>query len=77
MSNGFVNLVGLMVVRGENDDRHRGERADAPQHLEAVDVGKSEVEHEEIRCAAGRDDDRLLAGCDVEHLEGAAAHHRA
>ena len=71
------DLLRLLMVRGEDDDRHRGERADAAQHLEAVDIGESEVEDDEVGRAARSDDDRFLAGGDVEHLEVAAAHHRA
>ena len=65
------------MVRGQHDDGHVGERAHAPQHLEAVDVGEPEVEHDDVGAAARRDDDRVLAGADVEHVEVAAAHHRA
>ena len=65
------------MVRGEDDDGHRRERAHASQYLEAVDIGETEVEHEEVGRAARGHDHRLLARGDVEHVEVAAAHHRA
>jgi hypothetical protein len=39
----------LVVPRGRHDHRHRADAADHPEHLGAVDVGQTEVEHDDVR----------------------------
>ena len=65
------------MVRGEHDHRHPRERSHSPQDLQSVDIGKAEVEDDDVGGTARREDDRVLAGADVDHLEIAAPHHRA
>ena len=42
------DLVDLLGLRGEHDDRHGAARAQAPAHLEAVEPGHHHVEHDEV-----------------------------
>ena len=72
-----ANLLGLLVVRGQHDHRDARERAYAAQGLQPVDVGKPEVEHDDVGPAARCEDHGLLAGVRLGDLEIATAHHRA
>ena len=60
------DAVGLLVARGEHHDRHLRVRAHLPAHLEAVDPGKPDVEHDEPHRMASQLGDRLLAGADPD-----------
>ncbi len=55
------DLVVLAVARGEDDDRYVAERAHPAQGLDAVEIGKAEVEQHDIRTAVGDEDEPLLA----------------
>ncbi len=41
--------VGLVVARGEHEDGDRALGLDAPAHLEPVDAGEHDVQHDEVR----------------------------
>src|SRR5262245_9085120 len=62
------HLVGLAVPDREHDDRDLRERADTPDHLGAVQVGKAEVQEQELGSDLGGRHDRLAAGADRAHL---------
>jgi hypothetical protein len=58
-----LDLDGVLALRREHDDRQRGvERAHAPDDLEAVDSGQSEVEQHEIEGAVRNALQCVLAG---------------
>src|SRR5262245_11642085 len=75
-----VDLGALLRARGQYDDRHRGPAADAPDHLDAVDVRQPEVDDREIGlvgagvdCAAFarvRLDDAIAFGAERGAKEG-------
>src|SRR3954447_10334393 len=54
------HAVGLLVARGEHHDRHFRLRPHLPAHLEAVDAGEPDVEHDETDGMAAELRDRLL-----------------
>ena len=45
------DAVGLLALGGQHQHRHVGRRADAPAGLEAVEVGKHDVEDDRVRRA--------------------------
>ena len=49
-----LNLLGLPVARRQNDDRHLGPLPHLPDHILAVAVRKSEIEHDDVG-RVGRD----------------------
>src|SRR4051794_10729447 len=56
------DLVDLVVAGGQDEDRHlRAGRTHAAEDLEAVDAGQSDVEDDEVRGAARRELEALLA----------------
>ena len=48
------DLVDLLGLGREHDDRHRRARAQAPAHLEPVDAGHHHVEHDEVERSSRR-----------------------
>ena len=54
------DAVGLLVARGQHDDRHLRLRAHLAAHLEAVDPGQADVEHDEPHRMAAKLGDGLL-----------------
>src|SRR5581483_8162957 len=61
------DAVGLLVARGEHDDRDLRVRAQHAAHLEAVDAGKADVEHDEPDGMPAQFCDRLLPGAEPQH----------
>ena len=55
------DAIGLLVARGEHDDRHLRAGADPAADLEAVDARQADVEHDEADRMAAELGDRLLA----------------
>ena len=62
------DLVGLPVADGQDDHGHVGERADASDHLGAVEVRQAEVQEDEVERGLRRRDDRLLTVRRGPHL---------
>ena len=61
------DLVALGVAHREHDDRHLGPAPQASDHVDAVDPGQAEVEHDHVGVLAGREVERVLAvGRDVD-----------
>ena len=60
------DAVGLLVARGQHHDRHLRVRAHLPAHLEAVDPGQADVEHDEPHRMAPQLGDGLLAGAEPD-----------
>ena len=72
-----VDAVGHGVARGQHQHRHAVARAaQAPAHLEAVDVRQPDVEHHRVRLAARDLGQRALAVLD-RHGVVPAQHERA
>ncbi len=65
--------VDLGVTGGQEDDRDRRGLAQPPAHLEAVDVGKADVEHDEPGPVRADRGDDVLAGGGLHHPETVAA----
>ena len=55
------DLVDLLGLGREHDDRHRGARAHAPAHLEAVQAREHDVEHDEVEGRLAEAGERLAA----------------
>ena len=55
------DLVGLPVADGQDDHRYVRERADATDHLGAIEIRQAEVQEDEVERDLGSGDDRLLA----------------
>ena len=55
------DLVALGVARRQHDDRHLGPAAQAVDHLDPVDPGQPEVEHDDVGVMARRQLERVLA----------------
>ena len=53
------DLVGLLGLRGEHDDRHRAARADRAAHVEAVHPRQHHVEHDEVEVVLAQPVERL------------------
>ena len=59
--------VGLRVACREHEDGDLPVALDAPAHLEPVDSGKHEVEHDEVRAVGAAEVDRLeTVACDLD-----------
>ncbi len=71
------DLVGLRLAHREHDHRHVAERADAPDHLGAVEVGQPEVEQHEVGRLLGGAHDALLARADRGDLVAVGLEARA
>ena len=56
------DLRGLGVTGGEHHDRNRAPAAQALDHLDAVDAGQAEVEHDDIGMVPSREVERLFSG---------------
>ncbi len=54
-----LDLVGLLRARGQHDDRDRRPAAEIADEVDAVAIGKSEVEDDEIRLARAGIDEPL------------------
>ena len=55
------HLVELVVPRRQHDDRDGALRAQPPAHLEPVDAGKHDVEHDEVDRLLAEPPERLVA----------------
>ena len=55
------DLVDLLGLGGEHDDRHGAARAQAPADLEAVELGHHHVEHDEVEGLLAEARERLAA----------------
>src|SRR5215813_6666945 len=63
-----VHAIFDRVARGENENHRRGvSRAQAAQHLEAIEIGQPDVEHDEIELFVGERSICLLAGRGASH----------
>src|SRR5262245_11347498 len=67
------DLVAFPFAHREDDDRDRGPAAEAADHVDAVDSGEAEVEHDQIRMLAGGDGERGLARrCELDVVAAGA-----
>src|SRR5574341_1735100 len=48
------NLILLLAPCRKDDDRHSGPLAEAPDHLESVDIGQTKIEDDDVRLPGGR-----------------------
>src|SRR5262245_61701761 len=65
------DLPALLLPHREDDDRDRGPAAQAADHLDAVDPGQAEVEHDEVGVLARRDGECRLAARRELHVVAA------
>ena len=56
------DLVAAVVAGREDEDRHGGPAAEAADHVDATDPGKSEVEDDDVRMVSRGQEKRLLPG---------------
>jgi len=62
-------LVGLLAPAGEHDDRHVRLPTESPGDIEAVELGQTEIEHDEIRLLGARGGERGLSIVCHDHRE--------
>ena len=62
------DLVDLLGLGGEHDDRDRGAGAQPAAHLEAVHLGQHHVQHDEVEGLLGEARERLAAVRGLHHL---------
>ena len=71
------DLVALLAARRQHDDRHVRPLAQAPDHLQAVDVGQAEIEDDDVGLARGHLDQAVGAGRRLEEPVALARQGRA
>jgi len=62
------DLVDLLGLGGQHDDRHAAARPQTPADLEAVDLGQHQVEHDEVDRALVEAVEGLLAVLGADHV---------
>jgi hypothetical protein len=67
------DLVDLIALRGQHDDRHLAARAHPPADLDPVQLGEHQVEHDEVEALFAESAQRLLAVVGRNHLISVSA----
>ena len=70
------DTVGLLVARGEHENRHCGLRAKPAADLKAVEAGQADVEHDEADRMPRELGERFLTGAHPDHAIAVAAEVR-